>query len=248
MATSETPSDEIERSTRLKHLDFVLVIAVQTVVFLSSLYNFSKENAGPLRAGVQAVEDTVKAVVGPVYENILTISFQLLNIIDRKIDDLVGEAERHVPSVLKKATAGAYAAAQQAPQALHSVIGEVQGSGVTATSLRLLRAAKKKYGPVARHAYERHGPTIERRTAAAWHSLNQLPIVPQIAHIAVPTAAYWAEKYNKAVGQLAESGYAVTEFLPLVPTERIAKVFGKDVNPTASSQSPPRMSAAAASQ
>lgn len=242
MAISETQSGEAERRTRLKHLDFVLVIAVQTVVLLSSLYNFAKDNAGPLRTGVQAVEDTVKAVVGPVYANILIISSRLLKIIDRKIDDLLCEVDRHVPSVLKKVTSEAYAA----PQVLHSVVNEVHRNGISATSLRLLRAAKKKYGPVARDLYDRHGPIIERRIAAAWHSLNQLPIVPQIAHIVVPTASYWAEKYNKAVFYVAERGYAVAEFLPLVPTERIAKVFGRDGNPTASSPSPTR--AVAASQ
>ncbi|KAJ0806542.1 putative rubber elongation factor, shugoshin, shugoshin, plant [Helianthus annuus] len=43
--------------------------------------------------------------------------------------------------------------------------------------------------------------------------------------VVVPTAAYCSEKYNETVQQTAEKGYKVSSYPPLVPTERIVKVF-----------------------
>lgn len=70
---------------RLKYLEFVQVAAIYAVVCFSSLYEYAKENAGPLKPGVQTVEGTVKAVVGPVYEKFQDLPFQLLKFVDRKV-------------------------------------------------------------------------------------------------------------------------------------------------------------------
>lgn len=67
------------------HLDFVAVAAAQAVVCLASLYDFAKDNAGPLKSGVQSVEDTVKAVVGPVFDKFHDVPFELLKFVDRKV-------------------------------------------------------------------------------------------------------------------------------------------------------------------
>lgn len=60
---------------------------------------------------------------------------------------------------------------------------------------------------------------------STWRKLNKLPLVPQIASILVPTATYFTKKYNQAVVSTAEKGYKVASFLPLVPIDKIAKVF-----------------------
>ena len=44
----------------------VCFTVLRSTVCLSSLYEYAKENAGPLKPGVDTVEQTVKAVVGPV--------------------------------------------------------------------------------------------------------------------------------------------------------------------------------------
>ena len=49
---------------KLKYLDFVHVAAIQAVVSLASVYDFAKENSGPLNPGVQTVVGTVKTVIG----------------------------------------------------------------------------------------------------------------------------------------------------------------------------------------
>ena len=70
---------------KLKYLDFVQVAAVYIVVCFSTLYEYAKENSGPLRPGVQTVEGTVRTVIGPVYEKFHNVPSDLLNFIDRKV-------------------------------------------------------------------------------------------------------------------------------------------------------------------
>ncbi|KAL2514878.1 REF/SRPP-like protein [Forsythia ovata] len=49
-----------------------------------------------------------------------------------------------------------------------------------------------------------------------------------VAQAVVPTASYYTEKYNQTVQHSAEKGYKVASYLPLVPTEKISKVFSGD--------------------
>lgn len=69
----------------LKYLDFVRVAAIQAVMCFASVYEFAKENAGPLKPGVQTVESAVRAVVGPVYDRLHDVPFELLKFVDRKV-------------------------------------------------------------------------------------------------------------------------------------------------------------------
>ncbi|XP_010921816.1 stress-related protein [Elaeis guineensis] len=229
MAESNRRSDEISQEhevPKLKYLDFVHVAAMQAVMHLASLYDFAKENSGPLKSGVHTVEGTVKTVIGPVYDKFHDVPLELLKYVDRKVDDSIQELEQHVPTRVKSASAQAYTAAQRAPDVARSVVGEVQRSGVLATAAGMARAACKRYEPVAWELYKKCEPVAEKYAVAAWLSLNRLPLFPQVAQIVVPTAAYWSDKYNRAVGSAAERGYALAQYMPLVPTERIAKVFG----------------------
>lgn len=71
----------------LKHLEFVQVAAIYIVVCFSTVYEYAKENSGPLKPGVQTVEDTVKTVIGPVYEKFHDVPFQFLKFVDGKVSD-----------------------------------------------------------------------------------------------------------------------------------------------------------------
>ncbi|KAK1277747.1 Stress-related protein [Acorus gramineus] len=184
-----------EEETKLKYLDFVHVAAMQTVIYLYSVYSYAKENSGPLKPGVQTVEGTVKTVVGPVYERLHDVPYGLLRFADRKVDESVSGIERRVPEAVK------------------GVATEVKRAGVVGT---------------AKSAVARYEPAAERCAATAWRALNRLPVVPQVAQVVVPTAAHWAERYNEVVCRSAERGFAVSAYMPLVPTERIAKVFGAE--------------------
>lgn len=230
---SDQPVSENE-GKKLKYLDFVQVAVAYVVVCFSTLYEYAKENSGPLRPGVQTVEGTVRTVIGPVYEKFRNVPSDLLRFVDRKVDESVTELDHHVPALVKQLSHRAWAAAQRAPAAAHELASEVQRDGFTDTASNIAKTACDEYGPTAKALYEKYEPIAEQHAVAAWRILNGLPLFAQVAHIMVPTAAHWAEKYNQAVADAAERGYALSHYFPIVPVERIAKIFGADNEPAVS--------------
>ncbi|KAL6657168.1 hypothetical protein ACP70R_004948 [Stipagrostis hirtigluma subsp. patula] len=230
---------EAKRPPKLRYLDFVQVAAAQAAVCLAGLYGLAKDHAGPLRPGVDAVESAVKGVVGPVYGRFHGLPLDVLAFVDRKVDDAVHELDKHLPGALKAASVQACAVARGVPEVARELTAEVQQSGVKgaarAVYAKVEPVAKDVYGrvePVAKDLYVRYEPAAEHLAVSTWRSLNNLPVFPHVAQIVVPTAAYWAEKYNRVIGTAAEKGYTGAKYLPAIPTERIAKVFG-DASPEA---------------
>lgn len=167
------------------------------------LYSYAKERAGPLKPGVDTVEEAVKTVVGPVYDKFHQVPVEVLKYVDRKVDESVSELDRHVPTNVKKVSSQA-----------RSVVSEVCRAGVVDAASGLAKTVYTKYEPKA-----------EQCAVSAWRRLNQLPLFPHVASAVLPKAAYCTEKYNEAVVSSAQKGYKVSAYLPLVPTEKIAKVF-----------------------
>lgn len=124
--------------------------------------------------------------------------------------------DESLPSLVKEASSQARA-----------VACEVQRAGVVDTAKSITSSVYSKYKPTAKEVYWRYEPVAEQYAVSAWQSLNRLPIFPQVAQMALPTAAYWAEKYNKAVCHTNERGYAVGAYLPSIPIERISKAFNE---------------------
>ncbi|PIA44442.1 hypothetical protein AQUCO_01700202v1 [Aquilegia coerulea] len=215
-----------ENEQRLKYLDFVQIAAFQVLFAFAGLYSYAKENSGPLKTGVQTVEDNVKTVISPVYEKFRDVPIELLKFVDRKVDSSVSELGRHVPSLVKSASFKAYSAAQKAPEVARSVASEVQRVGIVDTATDIAKTVYTKSEPTAKQLYAKYEPVAEHYAVSGWQRLNKLPVFPQVAHIVVPTAAFWADKYNQTVCSTAKSGYTVSAYLPLVPIEKIANVFG----------------------
>ncbi|KAM7469787.1 hypothetical protein LguiA_007970 [Lonicera macranthoides] len=218
MAEANPPQDqsqtiEIEEE-RLKYLEFVQVAALHALVYASKLYGYAKDNSGPLKPGVETVEDTVKTVVGPVYDKYHEVPVGLLKFVDSKVDESVNKLDSQVPLIVKKVSTRALSAAKTAPAAARAVASEVKSGNVVETASGLAKTAYTKYEPVA-----------EQYAVSAWRSLNQLPFFPRVAQVVVPTAAYCSEKYNQTVKDTAKKGYKVSSYLPLVPTEKISRVF-----------------------
>lgn len=107
-----------------------------------------------------------------------------------------------------------------------TLASEVKRAGVVDTASVFAKSVYTKYEPTAKEFYTKYEPKAEQCAVSAWKKLNQLPIFPRVAQVVVPTAAYCTEKYNQTVASTAEKGYRVSAYLPLVPTEKIAKVFG----------------------
>ncbi|KAJ6354142.1 hypothetical protein OIU76_003058 [Salix suchowensis] len=210
--------DKEEEERRLKYLQFVQVAAVHAVLTFTNLYIYAKDKTGPLKPGVETVEGTVKSVVGPVYDKFRDAPIEFLKFVDRKVDESVTNMDNHVPPLVKQVSSRALLAAQNAPVAARAVASEVQRAGVKETASEL-----------AKNVYSKYEPKAEQAAVSAWRKLNQLPLFPQVAQVVVPTAAFCSEKYNQTVLSTAEKGYKVSSFLPLVPTEKIAKFFSDEV-------------------
>ncbi|KAF5731453.1 stress-related protein [Tripterygium wilfordii] len=208
-----------DNERKLKYLDFVQVAAIYFVVCFSTIYEYAKENSGPLKAGVQTVEGTVKTVIGPVYEKFQNVPFELLKFADRKVDESLSELDRYVPSLVKQASSQA-----------RFVASEVQRAGVVDAAKSITKTVYTKYEPTAKELYGKYEPMAEQYAVASWRLLNRLPLFTQVAQIAVPTAVYWSEKYNRTVCYAVERGHAAAWYLPVIPVERIAKVFEETEN------------------
>ncbi|PIN26686.1 hypothetical protein CDL12_00553 [Handroanthus impetiginosus] len=219
---------ESEDQQRLKYLEFVQVAAVHAVMFAAKLYNYAKENSGPLKPGVHTVEGTVRNVVGPVYGKFQDTPFEVLKFVDRKVDESVNKVQNRVPPTLKQVSSQAIEKAQKAPVAARSVMSEVKNTGVVGTTSGLAKTVYAKYEPAAKDLYSKYEPVAEQFAASAWQSLNRLPLFPRLAQAVGPTAGYFSEVYNQTVQRAAEKGYKVASHLPLVPTEKIAKVLSTE--------------------
>ncbi|XAR52632.1 hypothetical protein NMG60_11020799 [Bertholletia excelsa] len=221
----EPQKAESAEEQRLKYLEFVQLVTLQALMCFSRLYGYAKDKSGPLKPGVETVEGTVKTVVGPVYEKFHDVPIEVLKFVDRKVDDSVNKLDRRIPPLVKKVSTQAFSAAQKAPSAARSVAAEVQRGNVIDTASGLAKNAYTKYEPAAKDLYAKYEPIAEQYAISAWRSLNSLPLFPKVAEVVVPKAAYCSEKYNEAVQCSAEKGYRVASYLPLVPTEKIGRLF-----------------------
>ncbi|KAI3770577.1 hypothetical protein L6452_01715 [Arctium lappa] len=213
---SVTTEQEVVHSEeeKLKYLQFVQVALLHAVLYASRVYGFAKQNSGPLKPGVETIEGALKTVVAPAYDKFHGVPVEVLKFVDRKVDESVTKFDGRVPPFMK-----------QVSTKTKSLSTEVKNSGVVETASGIAKTAYTKLEPTAKGLYTKYEPVAEQYAALAWQSLNQLPLFPKVAKVVVPTAAYCSGKYNQTVQQTAEKGYKVSSYLPLVPTERIAKVF-----------------------
>lgn len=139
----------------------------------------------------------------------------------------MSKIDSRVPPVVKHVSSEAVSAAQKAPAVARGVASEVQRAGVVSTASGYAKSVYTKYEPTAKELYAKYEPKAEQSAVSAWKKLNQLPLFPQVASLVVPTAAYCSDKYNQTVVSTADKGYKVASYMPLVPIEKIAKVFGE---------------------
>lgn len=216
-------TDQVEQERRLKYLGFFQVAVLRATACLTSLYDYAKENSGPLKAGVETVEQTVKTVVEPVYLKIQGMPSELLYVVDNKVDDTICKVDQHLPPTVKQVTYRVYDIAKQAPSIGRSVVSELQSNGIIGTASQKTKVLYSRYEPAAKYLYVKYEPVAEEWTLFVWDKLLKLPLFPQLVHIFIPTATYCSEKYNHIVLSLADNQYRIAAFLPLLPVEKIKK-------------------------
>lgn len=214
-----TNNAEMEKSeVNLKHLGFVRVLAINTAVLVSNLYDYAKQNSGPLRSTVGTVENAVTTVVKPVYERLKGVPDEVLVFLDKKVDDGTEKFDEHAPPFAKKVVSKVQFLFQKASEVAHDLSKDIQVAGP--------RAAVYNAGELSKQF-------ATSQVALLWYHVNHCPPLHGIAQMAAPTAAHWSEKYNQLIAALREKGYSITSYIPSIPVEEISKAY-KQVESAAS--------------
>ncbi|KAJ7957561.1 Rubber elongation factor protein (REF) [Quillaja saponaria] len=129
------------KNQELKHLGFVRIVAIQALVCVSNIYEYAKQNCGPLRSTVGTVEGTVTTVLYPVYEKLKDFPDDLLVFIDHKIDEAINKFDEHAPPFAKQAVYQAQGLIQKLTLKTVKVVNEAQTGGPRAA----INYAAKEY-------------------------------------------------------------------------------------------------------
>ncbi|XP_015869533.3 REF/SRPP-like protein At1g67360 [Ziziphus jujuba] len=209
MASSNKMETE-SRNQELKHLGFVRVAAIQALVCMSNLYDYAKQNSGPLRSVVGTVEGAVTTVVGPVYEKFKDVPDDFLSFADKKVDEATYKFDKHAPPLAKQVVSRAHCYMVKASEKARKFVNVAQTGGPRAA----IHCAATEYKQL-----------VLNQAVRLWVGVNQCPPVHTVAQKAAPTAAQLSEKYNRTVKDLTTRGYTVFGYFPLVPIDEIAKAF-----------------------
>ncbi|XAR48176.1 hypothetical protein NMG60_11030911 [Bertholletia excelsa] len=202
---------EIENSGReLKHLGFLRIIVINSLVCMSNLYDYAKQNSGPLRSTVGTVERAVTTVIRPVYEKLKGVPDDLLAFVDEKVDEAANKLNKHAPPTIKKVVVKSYTVVQKASGVVLNFIHEARTGGPC--------SAIHYAGTVYVHL-------CLNILARFWYAANKITVLHVIAQMAVPTVAHWSEKYNNTILHLNGKGYTAFGYLPQVPINEIAKAY-----------------------
>lgn len=210
MTTTKQMDVERNDHEKLKHLGFVRIAAIHAFVCMSSLYDYAKQNSGPLRSAVGTVEGTVTTVLGPVYNKFKPLPQDLLVFFDNKVDEATNKFEEHAPTFVKQVANQAKGLIQEATHKAEKVVNEAQSGGAKAAANYVATESKQ---------------IVLASSVKLWSGLNHYPPFHAVAEMAVPTAAHWSEKYNHVVKDITGKGYTLFGYLPLIPIDEIAKAF-----------------------
>ncbi|VFQ93272.1 unnamed protein product [Cuscuta campestris] len=208
MATEKIEMEK--REGKLKHLGFVKVFTFKAVCLVSNLYEYAKQNSGPLKSTVGTVENAVTTVVRPVCEKFKDVPDDVLVFFDKKVDEVTEMFDERAPSMAKKLFTQAQIVVGKASQVAQDLIQEAQVSGPRA-AITHVGTLSKQFGV--------------SQLAVIWYHINLSPALHGVAEVAAPTAAHWSEKYNKLVKDMKAKGYEIFSYVPLVPVEDISKAY-----------------------
>ncbi|KAG9149577.1 hypothetical protein Leryth_021508 [Lithospermum erythrorhizon] len=194
----------------LKHLGFVRVVALNVVVFVSNLYEFGKNNSGPLKSTVGVVEKAVSSVVSPVYERFKDVPENVLVFVDTKVDEVTYKFDESAPPLAKKIVHEVHTTVLKVSNLAKTLVEEARVSGPM--------AAVSRAGSLSKNF------TVSK-LALVWYKIDHHPALHGFAEAALPTAAHWSEKYNNLIVDLTAKGYAIFGYVPLVPVEDLVKAY-----------------------
>ncbi|TYI58348.1 hypothetical protein E1A91_D11G350800v1 [Gossypium mustelinum] len=208
---------------------------------LSSASGLLKQVSSNAIPGAQMVADvqhagTVEATTK--IDSLISPLFKRSSKVTSVAQKTLGMATSSATGFIKQISSGAISAAQKAPRVAQGLSNAgVQNTGsLTQLASKPIAATQKPAevqhsgvvkgaSTLAKSVFTVVEPTVEKCAVSIWQTLNKIPLFPQVASVVVPTAAFFTDKYNQTVATGAEKGYKVASILPVVPTQKIAKVF-----------------------
>uniref|UniRef100_A0A1J3J1K5 REF/SRPP-like protein n=1 Tax=Noccaea caerulescens TaxID=107243 RepID=A0A1J3J1K5_NOCCA len=207
---------ETEKNSKevgLKHLGFVRIAAIHALVCVSSLYEYAKQNSGPLKPAVGKVEGAVTAVVTPVYNKLKDVPDTLLVFLDHKVGEVSYKFDKHAPPMAKKVVTQANVLIHKAAEKTQSFVKEARTGGPKAAFV--YAASEYKY-------------LVVISSVKVWAKLNQYKPIHAVGDKALPVVAHYSTLYNDLVTDMSQMGYPVVSYLPLVPVDDIVKAYEKE--------------------
>ncbi|CAH2065853.1 unnamed protein product [Thlaspi arvense] len=206
---TETNSKELG----LKHLGFVRIAAIHFLASVSNLYDYAKQNSGPLKSAVGKVEGAVTAAVIPVYNKFKDVPDTLLVFLDHKVGEASCKFDKHAPPMAKQVVTQANLLINKATEKAQSFVKEARTGGPKAAFN--FAATEYKYFLVT-------------NSVKVWSKLNQYKPIHAVGAKALPVAANLSGIYNDLVTDMTQMGYPVVGYLPLVPVDDFVKAYQKE--------------------
>jgi len=125
-----------------------------------------------------------------------------------QVDVAEKKFDEHAPPLAKQVASRVHGAIETAAQKMKELIHQAQVGGPSAA---------------ARYAAEESKNVVLDQSVKVWCKLDQLPPFHVVAELTVPTAAHLSEKYNRLITDLRGKGHSLFNYVPLVPSEEIAK-------------------------
>ncbi|VVA94371.1 unnamed protein product [Arabis nemorensis] len=209
METEKKNSKEVG----LKHLGFVRIAAIHVLFSLSNLYDYAKQNSGPLKSAVGKVEGAVTTVVTPVYHRFKDVPDSLLLFLDHKVGEVSVKFDKHAPPMAKKVVTQASVLIKKTTEKAQYFVKEARTGGPKAA---FSYAATEYKGFVVTNSVK------------VWAKLDHYKPIHAVGDKAIPVVADWSRFYNDLVTDMTQMGYPVVGYFPLVPVDDIVKAYEKE--------------------
>ncbi|XP_047322372.1 REF/SRPP-like protein At1g67360 [Impatiens glandulifera] len=196
----------------LKRLGFVRVIALNTLLCASNLYDYAKKNSGPLKSAVGTVENAVTPVLVPVRDKFKDLPAQFLVFLDDKVDEAVNKFNIHAPIIAKKVVSQGKDMIKRTSEEAQVLVKDVQVGGASAG---------------IEHASALFKELFVWWSVRFWYLANTIKPCKAVAHKAIPVLTVCADKYNQTLTGLTSKGYAAIAYFPLVPVDEMANAYKK---------------------
>lgn len=195
--------------SNLKYLGFFPAAVASACLYLSTIYEAAKDQAGPLRPGVEDVEDVLKTVLRPVVRIAEDQSTKLLDYVDKKVDEKLKLVDEHIPAFIK-------------PIAFHAQHMIFRAEPITVFNVKSLGIE----GPTSSHAdaYDKE-PCTEYWTYDTFRKFVAGLHLSGIVRMLGPGAMYSVELFNHFASSLREARIPFSSYIPDVPVQVLEKAL-----------------------